>query len=336
MYHQIVKFPIPWGIQQIRGDQDLVKECYKTCLKPTVQRHEMSRSQSVMTSTHKAVRASSNTGDMQNIIEQDGSTRVESNFIGYTQEEDIAIELELERQTSWNYGMVMSFGIKNIRATSNPTYDPVVHDNSGESITNHPKSDNDTKKTPLREQTLSIQGKDTNEQAGRAGIVKNYTMKLSNSNKQYVLYYISVICILAIFMGFSTQSLDNPPRRDVYHCFTKKEEIIAISSMLNVFEYELGIEPKNSSMLFFDRKPRQMDKLIKSSILLKSQVMADFVAKFHSKLFIAREWLGKSKVGSHEDRTREAIHGYNSERCRNKTRTHPEIATRGHHGIHHE
>ena len=34
-YHQTVKFPTPRGVEEIRRDQRLAKECYKTTLKPT-------------------------------------------------------------------------------------------------------------------------------------------------------------------------------------------------------------------------------------------------------------------------------------------------------------
>ncbi|XP_074317913.1 uncharacterized protein LOC141654442 [Silene latifolia] len=35
MYHQCLKFPTPWGVQEIRGDQEEAKDCYKVALKPT-------------------------------------------------------------------------------------------------------------------------------------------------------------------------------------------------------------------------------------------------------------------------------------------------------------
>ncbi|XP_074278374.1 uncharacterized protein LOC141601965 [Silene latifolia] len=34
-YHQCLKFPTPWGVQEIRGDQEEAKDCYKVALKPT-------------------------------------------------------------------------------------------------------------------------------------------------------------------------------------------------------------------------------------------------------------------------------------------------------------
>ncbi|XP_074299332.1 uncharacterized protein LOC141630404 [Silene latifolia] len=34
-YHQCLKFPTPWGVQEIRGDQEKAKDCYKVALKPT-------------------------------------------------------------------------------------------------------------------------------------------------------------------------------------------------------------------------------------------------------------------------------------------------------------
>ncbi|XP_074314745.1 uncharacterized protein LOC141649981 [Silene latifolia] len=33
-YHQCPKFPTPWGVQEIRGDQEEAKNCYKIALKP--------------------------------------------------------------------------------------------------------------------------------------------------------------------------------------------------------------------------------------------------------------------------------------------------------------
>ena len=33
MYHQVIKFPTPWGIQEIRGDQAMAKECYTIAMK---------------------------------------------------------------------------------------------------------------------------------------------------------------------------------------------------------------------------------------------------------------------------------------------------------------
>ncbi|XP_074298564.1 uncharacterized protein LOC141629465 [Silene latifolia] len=34
-YHQSLKFPTPWGVQEIRGDQNEARDCYKNALKPT-------------------------------------------------------------------------------------------------------------------------------------------------------------------------------------------------------------------------------------------------------------------------------------------------------------
>ncbi|XP_074301175.1 uncharacterized protein LOC141632530 [Silene latifolia] len=34
-YHQSLKFPTPWGVQEIRGDQNIARDCYKNALKPT-------------------------------------------------------------------------------------------------------------------------------------------------------------------------------------------------------------------------------------------------------------------------------------------------------------
>ncbi|XP_074265836.1 uncharacterized protein LOC141588287 [Silene latifolia] len=35
MYHKSLKFPTPWGVQEIRGDQNEAQDCYKNALKPT-------------------------------------------------------------------------------------------------------------------------------------------------------------------------------------------------------------------------------------------------------------------------------------------------------------
>ncbi|XP_074314118.1 uncharacterized protein LOC141649325 [Silene latifolia] len=34
-YHQCVKFPIPWGVEKIRGDHEEARGCYKRALKCT-------------------------------------------------------------------------------------------------------------------------------------------------------------------------------------------------------------------------------------------------------------------------------------------------------------
>ncbi|CAH9056361.1 unnamed protein product [Cuscuta europaea] len=34
-YHQIIKFPTPWGVQSIKGDRQSAKSCYQTAMKPT-------------------------------------------------------------------------------------------------------------------------------------------------------------------------------------------------------------------------------------------------------------------------------------------------------------
>ncbi|XP_074351988.1 uncharacterized protein LOC141691146 [Apium graveolens] len=34
--HQVIKFSTPWGVQKIRGDQAMARECYHTRMKPTV------------------------------------------------------------------------------------------------------------------------------------------------------------------------------------------------------------------------------------------------------------------------------------------------------------
>ncbi|XP_074298583.1 uncharacterized protein LOC141629494 [Silene latifolia] len=35
MYHKSLKFPTLWGVQEIRGDQNVARDCYKNALKPT-------------------------------------------------------------------------------------------------------------------------------------------------------------------------------------------------------------------------------------------------------------------------------------------------------------
>lgn len=48
-YHQVIKFPTLWGVQKIHGDQNIARECYKTCLKPTISREEGSAPPAKMT-----------------------------------------------------------------------------------------------------------------------------------------------------------------------------------------------------------------------------------------------------------------------------------------------
>ena len=33
-YHQVIKFPSPWGVLAIEGDRKIVRDCYKRTLKP--------------------------------------------------------------------------------------------------------------------------------------------------------------------------------------------------------------------------------------------------------------------------------------------------------------
>ena len=82
-YHQVVKFLTHWGVQQIRGDQSIARECYKTCLKPTVQYKESNIPQVVSTDPEKLTKINLTTGDKKVLVCQDVPPEVEANLIEF-------------------------------------------------------------------------------------------------------------------------------------------------------------------------------------------------------------------------------------------------------------
>ena len=82
-YHQVVKFPTPWGVQQIHGDQSIARECYKTCLKPTMQYKGSNVPQIVSTDPEKLTEINLTTGDKKVLVGQDVPPEVEANLIEF-------------------------------------------------------------------------------------------------------------------------------------------------------------------------------------------------------------------------------------------------------------
>ncbi|XP_017224963.1 uncharacterized protein LOC108201178 [Daucus carota subsp. sativus] len=83
--HQVIKFPTPWGVQQIKGDQATARECYKTCMKPTVE-HELQASQEhapTITGPEKLTEITLDTGDKKVLIGEDLSPSLEANLVDF-------------------------------------------------------------------------------------------------------------------------------------------------------------------------------------------------------------------------------------------------------------
>ena len=83
MYHQVVKFPTPWGIQQIHGDRILVRECYKNCLKPTVQYKGVNVPQVVNTELEKLTKISLTLRDKKVLVGQEVPPEIKPNLFDF-------------------------------------------------------------------------------------------------------------------------------------------------------------------------------------------------------------------------------------------------------------
>ena len=82
-FYQVLKFPTPWGVQKIRGDQATARECYKTCMKPTVQHEAQTTPSPVMTGPEKLTEVSLDTGDKKVLIGDDLSPTIESHLVDF-------------------------------------------------------------------------------------------------------------------------------------------------------------------------------------------------------------------------------------------------------------
>ncbi|XP_017256033.2 uncharacterized protein LOC135147082 [Daucus carota subsp. sativus] len=82
-FHQVIKFPTPWGVQQIRGEQSTARECYKTCMKPTTQHEPQLTPTPVMTGPEKLAEVNLDTGDKKVLVGEDLSPNVEANLVEF-------------------------------------------------------------------------------------------------------------------------------------------------------------------------------------------------------------------------------------------------------------
>ena len=118
-YHQVVKFPTPWGVQKIRGDQSIARECYKTCLKPTVQYKESNIPQVISTDPEKLTEINLTTGDKKVLVGQDVPPEVEANLIEFLTDRLDAFAWEHEDITG------ISRDVMTHKLNVDPNYAPV-------------------------------------------------------------------------------------------------------------------------------------------------------------------------------------------------------------------
>ncbi|XP_074346778.1 uncharacterized protein LOC141685583 [Apium graveolens] len=81
--HQVLRFPTLWGAQEILGDQDMARECYKTCLKPTVQHHGNETPAAIVTGPEKLDEVDLKTGDKKVLIGGDLLPTIEANLVNF-------------------------------------------------------------------------------------------------------------------------------------------------------------------------------------------------------------------------------------------------------------
>ena len=82
-YHQVIKFPTPWGVQKIQGDQSIARDCYKTCLKPTVQHEVKEMPQVAMTAPEKLAEVDLTSNNKKILIGEDLPSTLEANLVEF-------------------------------------------------------------------------------------------------------------------------------------------------------------------------------------------------------------------------------------------------------------
>ncbi|XP_074367624.1 uncharacterized protein LOC141708052 [Apium graveolens] len=82
-YQQVTKFPTPWGVQQIPGDQVTTRECYETCLKPSVVHEESIKTVVTVSGPEKLAEVDLVTRDMKVLIGEDLTPTPESNLVDF-------------------------------------------------------------------------------------------------------------------------------------------------------------------------------------------------------------------------------------------------------------
>ncbi|XP_074347067.1 uncharacterized protein LOC141685890 [Apium graveolens] len=81
--HQVVKFPTPWGVQKIREDQAMAQECYKTCLKPTVQHIQKKPPTIELKGPENLIEMKLTNEDKKVLIGEDVSPHIEANLVEF-------------------------------------------------------------------------------------------------------------------------------------------------------------------------------------------------------------------------------------------------------------
>lgn len=82
-YHQVLKFPTSWGVEKILGDQTTARECYKTCLKPTIQHNDSKAPVVTMTRPEKLAEVNLSIVDEKVLIGEDLSSNIEANLVEF-------------------------------------------------------------------------------------------------------------------------------------------------------------------------------------------------------------------------------------------------------------
>nr|XP_017245120.1 PREDICTED: uncharacterized protein LOC108216789 [Daucus carota subsp. sativus] len=82
-FHQVLKFPTPWGVQEIRGEQNMARECYKTCMKPTAQPDSMQDVKMPVTGPEKLAEVDLAAGDKKVLVGDDLTPTLEANLVEF-------------------------------------------------------------------------------------------------------------------------------------------------------------------------------------------------------------------------------------------------------------
>lgn len=78
-----MKFPTQWGVQKIIGDQSTIKECYKPCSKPTIQREGKEKPVVAVTWPEKLDEINLSTGKEKVLVGEDLSLNIEANLVEF-------------------------------------------------------------------------------------------------------------------------------------------------------------------------------------------------------------------------------------------------------------
>ncbi|XP_017256291.1 uncharacterized protein LOC108225848 [Daucus carota subsp. sativus] len=82
-FHQVLKFPTPWGVQEIRGEQSMARECYKTCMKPTAQCDGVQDPKIPMKGPEKLAEIDLTTGDKKVLVGEDLTPTLGANLVEF-------------------------------------------------------------------------------------------------------------------------------------------------------------------------------------------------------------------------------------------------------------